>query len=178
MSNRTFFVLLVSVLMLLGGVSTLMMKKDMPIRQETADAAAYGQKLEIEEAADVLLLPEKAEIVEGYGAVYSEEYGQWSVCEEMYLKTKTGSSIYAPLSGVVKKIENVGAEDLMISTGSRITIECGEANVSIYPVYGVCVFAGSNVTRENLLGTAREQLYICAQKGGRAIDPMSLTTDE
>ncbi len=177
MNDRTFCVLLFSFLMLLGGVSVLIMKKASPEQPPISDAAVYGQALDLEEESIELLLPTGAEVMEVYGSQYSEEYKQWSMCEEICLKTNTGSGIYAPLNGIVKSIESIDGAETMFSVGSRVTIECGEAELIIYPVYGVCAFAGSRVTQENLLGTALDRLYICAWKDGRKIDPMSVATE-
>ncbi len=174
MSNRTFCVLLASVLMLLGAAASLFKKGIDSAEISVQDASA---QVEQEAKAEEILLPAFSWIAESFGAAYSEEYGQWFFREKMTIKTQAGGSLYAPVSGVVEKIEGIEAEGQLFSTGSRISLRCGQVTLILYPIYGIRVFEGSRVTQHSVLGSTDDTLMMYAEKDGVPINPMTVRAE-
>lgn len=167
MSNQTFYVVIASVLMLVGTAASMLLNA--PGQQgEQALQTIRQEKINQQEN---LLLPETVRILEAYGANYSEEYAQWSFSERMTFETVSGEGLYAPISGIVRKIEK-------LDSGSRIIVDCVEGILEIYPVYGVRSFEGSRITQQTILGTIGSTLTMRAEKDGFAVDPMFLFEDE
>ncbi len=164
MKNRTFALLLAALVMLLGAGATAWQK----VRQEDgvqmqAQSAAVHSRENTE--GEEFLIPVFGTTEQEYGAVYSEEYGQWTMCPHMTWTVEYGREVYAPLSGTVTKIE-AGTEG-----GSCVHMDCGQAVLEIFPIYNVRVFSGSRVEQGEVLGEARECLRVRAYQNGLPIDP-------
>ena len=158
MKNRAFFLLTASFIMLLTAVVSML---------ERSPAAEEAEKTSAAVVREEYILPAAGKEVQKFGAVFSEELGQWSMRDETVIETDESCFVYAPADGRIERIE--AGEN-----GCRITIAGGEVKVLLYPVSGVRVFENSMVQAGALLGTAAGRLSIRAERAGRAIDFMQL----
>jgi murein DD-endopeptidase MepM/ murein hydrolase activator NlpD len=163
MSNRTFYIVTVSVLMLAGAVAAML--RNVPVRQSGQLTQTMQQKvLEQEES---LAVRETFRVIEMFGASYSTEYEQWSLNERIVLETAKGTRLYAPADGIVRKIES-------LDSGSRIIIEWADISLELYPIYGIRVFQGSRITQKTVIGTLGSRLMMRAVKDGAAVNPITI----
>lgn len=166
MKNRTFCILLAICVMVLGTVAALL-KKAQPEQQP--DAMNISAAAQQEEREQLCMPVEEWHVEQAFGAEYSEEYGQWALNEELWLKTTADSPVYAPLSGKVAKV--TAWED----GGSMLTLTCvEEITLELGPIRGVRVFPGSTFRKMDVLGIAGERMLLRAYQSGQAVDPMVL----
>lgn len=164
MNSRTFAAVLAGMIMLISAVAGIW-KQGMRERDIPAESEVEYVQPQIEE----FIIPVQGEMSRAFGAEYSSTYGQWSMQTETVFSTQERADIYAPLSGRVERIE---AEE---SGGSKIALKCGEATISLFPVYEVRVFVGSSVQQGERLGSVQRALHVQAERGGETIDPQSVT---
>ena len=169
MKERDFALLLAALVMLLGTGATLWQKG----RQEeeemyTQSAAVQLQQENEAKEEEEILLPAFGTLEKEYGAVYSGEYAQWTLCPYTTWAVEGMAEVSAPLSGTVTGIE------ARAGGGSLVRIDCEDAVLEIFPIYNVRVFAGSRTARGEVLGNARDTLTLQAYRDGLPTDPRQL----
>jgi len=174
MKERNFALFLAALVMLLGAGASVWQKG----RQEDARMRAQSAAVRIQEEREAkegeakdgeeILLPAFGTPKQEYGAVYSDQYGQWTLSECMVWTVEGMREVSAPLSGTVVRIEP------QTEGGSRVRIDCGDAAVEIFPIYNVRVFSGSRTARGDVIGTARESLTLRAYRDDLPTDPRQI----
>lgn len=165
MSNRTFCILLAAFLMLLGAGTKVIMRIGIHDEEEavqTASAASVEEKL---------ISPTGTWQVSGeFGALYSEEYGQWMLRDDVLMNLGGETEIIAPMSGSIVSIQ---AEE---SGGSCIQLDHKGIVLTISPVYSLQIFEGSKVNQGDMLGIGREYLVLRAEQEEMIMDPLELAS--
>ena len=164
MNSRTFCLMLAGFLFALSAGTYLLLTGNKPedsVAEQTIAQAEPVQKL---------ISPTGSWQEAGmFGAQYSEEYGQWSLRNDITFRISEDTPVAAPLTGVVKSIEE------MKGGGSRVTIQCADATqILLYPVYSLRIFSGSRIEQGDIIGVGKKCLSLEARKDGQAIDPLQL----
>ena len=164
MKDRAFALLLAAFVMLLGAGTTAWIKAEAveESAQNQTDVPSVQSGTRVEEE---FLLPVAGTVEREFGAEYSEEYGQWTMCPYIELITRENAQVSAPLSGTITRIE------ARSEGGSCIALECGQTVVEIFPVYYVRVAEGNSVRQGEVLGSAHGRLIVQAVEEGYVKDP-------
>ena len=160
MKLSTFCILLASALMLMSALIVGIIKDDREIPEKVM-AASIGEVTD----ADEYLLAVNGRVGRRFGAEYDEFLGQWSQNEDLAVTVnQSNRQIEACGDLRVRKIDST-------EKGVCMMLTMGNAEISIWPVTSVHVFAGSKLKEGDVVAEAGEYLSVSVWTDGRAEDP-------